>query len=345
MDLPDVFEVVTIEVLIVCSERIEMLNRAVKSIFSAAAGVQQVSVKIRILLNAPMKLTEQSPSVSQLTANDRVELIWHHGDRLKPGDARNLLIQNLQAPWAFFIDDDAFPRKDLFLNFLEILKKKPELVLLGGPNLTPKESNPIQLMTGAVLESFWGTLHSQARYFPTGEVRAAKEAYLSSCNLFVRQDILRANPYPEHYRTAEEAYFLSKVITLYPDQCFYDPNLVVYHHRRGDWMSFAKQVFGYANGRGQMVSEGLIESPWHFVPSAGLVSFVILGPFAFARPYVLSAFLFYSTATFWFASELCRKLQRPDRFFAATLAYVVLHLSYALGFLAGVSRHFILAIK
>lgn len=334
----------SVEVLIVCSERVELLGASVRSLLKAAAEAE-LSIKICVLMNSPRNLSEAHPSINSLRANPLVEVRWHHGDRLRPGDARNFLIRSLQSPWAFFIDDDAFPSTDIFLKFANLLALRPDAVLVGGPNLTPKDSNPTQMITGAALESLWGTLQSRSRYFPTGVLRPAKEAFLSSCNLFVRRDFLIANPYPKHYRTAEEAYFLSKAIAHHAGQCFYDPQLIVYHHRRGDWPAFSKQVFGYARGRGQMIAEGLIESYWHFVPSLALLFFLLLLPFSFARPYLLAAFLLYSTATFWFSSELCRRLQRPDRLFAATTAYLVLHLSYALGFLTGLSQKFSLAKK
>jgi glycosyltransferase involved in cell wall biosynthesis len=102
-----------------------------------------------------------------------------------PAQKRNLAIRDAQGEILIFIDDDAYPKE----NFLEVLGKDFEdknIVAIGGPAITPKESNFWQRVSGATfLSSLSGGFPERCR--PVGKKRFLAD--WPSVNLSIRKNI------------------------------------------------------------------------------------------------------------------------------------------------------------
>src|SRR4030042_2536199 len=87
--------------------------------------------------------------------------------RIGPAQKRNLAIRDAEGEILVFIDDDAYPQED----FLKVLEKdftKKDIIAVGGPAVTPKESNFWQRVSGATfLSSLSGGFPE--RYRPVGK--------------------------------------------------------------------------------------------------------------------------------------------------------------------------------
>ncbi|MCB0350767.1 MAG: glycosyltransferase [Bdellovibrionales bacterium] len=319
-----------IDVLIVTHNRLEQLKRCLAGISSAGQN-QLFTINIHVLINGVDIQTTQ-----YLNSQPHVHF-YQEPHTQKPGLARNILISHSHAEWIFFIDDDAYPQHNIFTELKTLISEHPAGILFGGPNVTPPHAPLFQKVSGIILGSLWGAMHTRSRYAPIGKTRAAKEAYLSSCNLFVNRKVFEITEYPEHYRTAEESYLILNILKSWPNDSWYSPELIVYHDRRQNLSAFIKQIYRYARGRGQLVFDGKTRAPIYFVPTLFLV-LILLAPLSETIKEIMLRFMPIYIA----ANLLCTLYQMISNrhLFAlgAFFLYPITHITYALGLVSGVFR-------
>ena len=99
----------------------------------------------------------------------------------------------------FFIDDDALVEQLFFERFLQLIKDSEEIVVIGGPNLTPLASTHFQRASGYSLASHFGSYVSSARYASRGKLRNCGEESLILCGLFIKRTALQQFPFPQDF--------------------------------------------------------------------------------------------------------------------------------------------------
>jgi succinoglycan biosynthesis protein ExoA len=169
-----------------------------------------------------------------------------------PAAARNNILQSVKDEFVFFMDDDVFLPKDIFLNFLRLACKFPEVDVWGGPNVTPIESSCQQKDCGWLLSQPLLVGPIAQRYALVNQKLVAGGQYnLMLCNLFVRHSILGTGFEP-FFKTAEENELIYR---LQEKRCpmFASHDLYVWHERRANYLSFVRQIFFYGYGRGQLL--------------------------------------------------------------------------------------------
>lgn len=171
------------------------------------------------------------------------------GRRL-PGAARNPLIERAQGELLLFLDDDVTAPPQLLRLLVDTAARHPQASVFGGPNSTPPASSRFQLVQGAVLSSLVGSGPVSRRYGAryTG---FADERWFTLCNLAVRRQVML--PFVDELVCAEENEVLSKLRSL-GEPMLYQPSLRVFHARRSSPRSFARQLFKYGRGRGQVLA-------------------------------------------------------------------------------------------
>jgi len=203
-------------------------------------------------------------------------------DAQSPAGARNAALRRVRGDVIHFLDDDVTVEPGLFARALRTFAAQPEIGVIGGPNLTPRESSRFQRCVGQVLESPLGSATVRYRYHRGGEVRRADDRSLILCNLAIRRSELSKlnSAFQESVICNEENILLYELAALGTGM-LHDPGLAVYHRRRSDLAAFCRQVFRYGQGRWQnTVAWPRSLSPVFLIPALFLFYLVTL---AFVR--------------------------------------------------------------
>jgi len=201
-----------------------------------------------VIALAPERKIEVLDSLKEMDYDPKkYEVIVEVGKN--PSENRNRGIQKAKGEIIAFIDDDARVNKDLLKNAEEFFNQHPEIDVVGGPQLTPKDDSFFAKATGCALSSFFGTYTMSNRY-RLGELSLnADETSLTSANFFVRRKVFKKiggfNPllFP-----GEDPELITRM-KQNGIKVAYSPSIIIYHRRRSDYTSFCKQFFKYGKVR------------------------------------------------------------------------------------------------
>lgn len=201
-----------------------------------------------------------------------------------PAAKRSKAIQDAQGEILVFIDDDAYPET----NFLDVLDKDfldNKIMAVGGPAITPPNDSFWQKVSGAVFLSALSGGNPN-RYIPTGGKSMVDD--WPSVNFSMRKNVFaELGGFDGEFWPGEDTKLCLDLIKKYPESILYDPNLIVYHHRRAGILKHLKQVGGYGLHRG-FFAKKYPETSYkfrYFIPSLFLL-FIVAGG-------VLSSMSFY----------------------------------------------------
>jgi glycosyltransferase involved in cell wall biosynthesis len=321
----------SIDIIVPTQNRSSLLRRCLLSLFAAARNAE-ISVRVLVCASGADPGTRREAEKLQ-SLGIPVYFEWVEKP-LSAAASRNRLLKYARAEWLFFIDDDAYVDPDFFLRFLNALENFAEADVIGGPNLTPPNSDFFQNVSGTALSSRFAAANSAVRY----TIRDAKAFYcgeesLILCDLFVRRHAMADIEFPEHLVCNEENWLLQDLAAR-KCQMVYAPQIFVWHERRPNLKSFAIQVHRYGIGRGQNLRQRPRTARlFHVLPSACLL--VTLAALA-AGPtlgWTVWAWLIlagvYSSVLFILAWRLS---------LAAGMLIPLIHFAYGLGVLRGLVK-------
>lgn len=209
-----------------------------------------------------------------------------------PSVKRNLAMKDARGDFLVFIDDDAYPQKNI-LDILDEDFKDEKIAAVGGPAITPPNDSFLQKVSGAVyLSSLSGGFPE--RYAPVGKKR--KIVDWPTVNLSVRKEaFLRAGGFDTNFWPGEDTKFCLDMINKLDknNDIIYDPRAIVWHHRREGISRHLKQIASYGLHRGYFAKKFPKTSFQfkYFVPSAFLL-FIIGGAiFSFFYPIILKLYI------------------------------------------------------
>ena len=206
---------------------------------------------------------------------------------VRPARKRNQGAAAATGDVLVFIDDDAYPRADWLANaaarFTQRLATSgaatsgERICALGGPGLTPPEDPPMAQLSGAVFASPLVSGNFRYRYFIQGALRRVED--FPSCNLFVRREAFEAiGGFREDFWPGEDT-LLCAQLQQQGYALWYDPRVVVYHHRRPLFGPHLRQVGRYALHRGYFARRvGLNSRRLSYHLPALFVLGLLLGP-------------------------------------------------------------------
>ena len=265
-----------------------------------------------------------------------------HVPEATPGEARNFLIQRSQGEWLLFLDDDVTLPGNLLQRIFEIASQHRDVMVIGGPNLTPPSSPFFEIVQGAVLGSILATGPVRRRY---GEHPGAfaDERYFTLCNLAVRREAMI--PFPASLAGGEENAVLSELARQH-QLMWYDPEMKVFHKRRTTFRSFASQMYKYGRGRGRLVATAPRRCrPAHFLPLLLLAWIATLPLIAvLATPWWTLTALVYvllvgtSGIVIAASTHNVRFRHRLSALLIGSALCVTVHLGYASGIAVGIVR-------
>jgi hypothetical protein len=188
-----------------------------------------------------------------------------------PAEKRDVALAQTDAPLCAFIDDDAYPAPEWLDRALRRFADDPMLHALGGPGITPPGSPFRRRLAGAFYESRLGSGGLRYRFVPIQPPRDVDDwpAY----NFFVRTDALKAvGGWGSRYYGGED----TKLCLALRDAGYrlgYDPQVVVYHHRRPVFLGLMRQTANIGRRRGSFVRRYPATSrrAIYFAPTVGLL--------------------------------------------------------------------------
>ncbi|MFA6973586.1 MAG: glycosyltransferase family 2 protein [Parcubacteria group bacterium] len=257
-----------------------------------------------------------------------------------PAMKRSLAIRDAQGELLVFVDDDAYPEKNI-LEFLDEDFQDAEIAAVGGPAITPKSDSFLQKVSGAIYLSILGGNFPE-RYCPIGKARNVSD--WPTVNLTVRKAAFtEVGGFSSNYWPGEDTKLcLDLVNNKENNKILYDPRIIVWHHRREGLWRHLKQVAGYGLHRGFFAKKFPETSCKlrYFIPS-GFFAFALVGwvPILFFSGWYLELYLVgwlvYCLAllkVFW---DVIRRQRELDVALYSLVYVFFTHITYGLRFIQG----------
>jgi cellulose synthase/poly-beta-1,6-N-acetylglucosamine synthase-like glycosyltransferase len=203
-----------------------------------------------------------------------------------------------------FIDDDAMVHKDLLKNAEKFFNEHPEIDIVGGPQLTPKNEKGFARISGYTLSSKFGGWNTSNRYESKKLNLNADDTYLTTAIMFCKKEVFQDVRFDEKLFPGEDSKFVIEAKQK-GFKIAYSPELIVYHRRRPTIKKFVKQIFSYGKTTSTRESfKNLIKRPFFIIPSLFLIYLVELSLIGIVHPSTFNNFFGIFFANFNFSSLL-----------------------------------------
>ncbi|HWW02130.1 MAG TPA: glycosyltransferase [Candidatus Acidoferrum sp.] len=205
---------------------------------------------------------------------DKLEIIVARGKQ--PSAQRNAALKAARGELTYFLDDDSLPEAANLRRAIAHFSR-PEVKMVGGPNVCPPAAPELEQVFALVLGSWLALGPSRARYTPVGQVRETSEKELILCNLVARRDaMLELGGFNEALYPNEENALMDE-LQKRGGKLVYDPAFVVHRRPRPNLAAFARMLMTYGRGRAEQFRlHPTPGSALNFVPPLFLVYLVSL---------------------------------------------------------------------
>ncbi|MFH1888548.1 MAG: glycosyltransferase [Candidatus Omnitrophota bacterium] len=271
--------------------------------------------------------------LNQLEAKGTVPIKVIATGPVSPAKKRDMAVSYAKGEILAFIDDDAYPGEDWLKNAI-VNFNDPETAVVGGPAITPVSDSLRQKASGMVYSSILVSGEYVYRYIPGR--RKEVDDYPSSNFLVRKSTMQQLGGFNTNFWPGEDTKLCLEITRELGKKIIYDPQAVVYHHRRPLFLAHARQIASYALHRGYFVKRypGTSLRPAYFIPTLflfgiflGAALSVFFAPFRI--DYILGLILYLSLV-------LLSSIPRGLRFIPYVFCGIVLtHITYGLYFLKG----------
>ena len=233
-----------------------------------------------------------------------------------------------------FLDDDAYPIEDWLTNAASNFVS-PDIAAVGGPGVTPPTDRYWAQVSGQIYTSLIVSGPHICRYTPQ---RHREVDDYPSCNLIVRKSIFeQVGGFGTQFWPGEDTVFCLRIIKDLKKKILYDPDVLVYHHRRSDALIHFKQLWSYGVHRGYFVKRFPETSRRlsYFLPSAWVMG-VFFGwlPGLWVPP--LTAAYQITLCIYLLAVLIGTPGKLNPRLYPVTvLGVIASHVTYGVGFIRG----------
>ncbi len=254
-----------------------------------------------------------------------------------PSKKKNIGAIHAKGEVLAFIDSDAYPAEKWLQNGLKYFDD-PQVAVVGGPNLTPKDDSLLQQANGIILGSSLGSGPFAARY----DQRSLREGHeLPSCNLFIRKSAWeKIGGFQLDLWPGEDAKFCFQVMDELGMRVIYAPEVVVYHHRRKLYLPYLKQIWGYGYTKGKIITGfSKLHRIAYFIPSLfilWLLSFIVVIPYFPTLRIVYLTVLAEYIAICIYTGVQTRQLLLG---LIVSTGIFITHVTYGIAFIAGLASN------
>ena len=162
-------------------------------------------MKISIIVPLSPNL-EVNPS-KDLNVQGKIPTIMVKGRN--PSENRNMGVKKSKTNFVAFINGHT----SLSDNWAEKVEKffleHPEIDIVGGPQLTPRDSGLFERASGYAFESAFGAAGVNARYKPSKLNLNADETMITSANLICKKEVFKKVQFDESIYPGEDPKFIS----------------------------------------------------------------------------------------------------------------------------------------
>ena len=272
-------------------------------------------------------------NLESIFINDRLKIIT--SGAVSPAIKRDMGAKQAKFEYLAFLDDDAYPPSE----WLQVANKTfsdKNVVAIGGPGVTPPRSSLKETASGLFYETLIGSGGTAYRYRPATEGFYVED--FPSVNLIVRKDaFIEVGGFDNSFWPGEDTKLCLDLVKV-GHKIWYEPTLLVYHHRRPNFLGHFKQVGGYGLHRGYFakIFPQTSALPMYFVPSLFLVGNIFLLLLGFAYPLLWTLWSALLAFYLLFATfEILFKTKHP---FVLGMTLVIMfcsHLVYGCRFIQG----------
>lgn len=258
------------------------VNKSFKKVLKISVIIPTVEINDYILESIPKLLELDWPDFEILIFTDKPDKkhSWPKtrlivSGKVGPAEKRDLAIKHANGEILAFLDDDAYPER----NWLKVAIKNfsnKNIAAVGGPAVTPKDDGILQKVSGAVFESYLGGGATRNRYLTIGRKKNVDD--WPTVNLLVRKDVFeKIGGFDNTYWPGEDTKLCLDILNS-GYEIIYDPNAIVYHHRRADLWKHFKQIGNYALHRGHFakIYPKTSRKLFYFVPSLFVLYLIFL---------------------------------------------------------------------
>lgn len=271
--------------------------------------------------------------------DSRVRHLVTGRDRTSPAEKRDFALQHCRGDVCAFIDDDAYPDPAWLKNAVRHFDRA-EVAAVGGPGVTPPTDGLLARAGGTVYESLLGSGGNVYRFTP--RPRREVDDY-PAYNLLIRKSVLEeVGGFGSTFYGGEDTKVCLAIVRT-GRKIVYEPEAVVYHHRRALFAGHIRQIYNVGVHRGFFVKRFPETSrrALYFLPTAGLIAALVAIVLAIVWPpvriFVGAALATWGIATFvsaWMASR------DPVIAALASLGITATHVAYGAAFFRGLTlRH------
>jgi len=166
-----------------------------------------------------------------------------------PADKRDMGVDKACGEIIAFLDDDSYPDKNWLENALKIFNKDKKIVGVCGPSLTPPHNSLRQKASGYVWSTWLGS--GGAGIYRCAICNRREVDDYPTVNLLVRKkDFLTVGGFDSHFWPGEDTKLCHDLVYKLGKKIIYDPEVLVYHHRRAVFKPHLQQIARYAIHRG-----------------------------------------------------------------------------------------------
>jgi len=261
--------------------------------------------------------------------------------KVGPGEKRNMAAKVSKGDILAFLDDDSYPEKNWLSKAAEVFEDS-DVYALGGPAVTPKEAGYSEKIAGYLLGSSIVSGGTTYRY-RTEEKREVDD--YPSVNLFVRISAFReVSGFPVEFWPGEDTKLCLDLVKKFGIKFPYDPEVLVYHHRREIFKPYLKQISRYGRHRGQFarIFPQTSRIPMYFAPSVFVIwvfGGLVLSLFwkKFFPLYLLSLLIYFITV-FFVSFNVFKKEKSAKAVFDFIKGVFLTHIYYGVNFLIGIMK-------
>lgn len=269
-----------------------------------------------------------------------VKLVRVEGYHIAP-EKRNIGIRLARGELIAFIDSDAFADRKWLRNLVRPFAD-PEVGVVGGPNLTPRDADFREKVSGYLLGSSISSSAMSVRYRASEKpFFEADERHLISCNMAIRRESLeKVGAFREDMPACEENELCNRIGRI-GYKMIYTVDAIVWHRRRPIFWPIIKRVYEYGRGRG-IFSRTYPRSIKlvYLLPSVFTIGLLASPIVLFVRELLwplVAVMLLYAALALYLGLGVALAERDPSYLLVIPIVLLPYHISYGLGFLRGLT--------